>query len=284
VAARERRVGGGGGGAAPRACDDVVLSAMLPAYDSSPACDALDAAVLLRGRAAALAVRIWLLRRASGGAGGTFFGDVSGSEYDCDGGDGSGSGALVEDFRSKGVGLGSSDDVRGGGGGSGLFKSVGVRLRLLVEDGLVTVMGKVDVLSDPNVGEKSSNDTVCGPLGATTLPCRCLGGGGFFFSGLLPSAIKVARSSSSDTESSYEVRGVSPCGSCRVSNSDCRESEDVSVLLLLSPWRFVNTFDCMIAGAPEGVALPVISKFLNESTSMAGFDVGRPACESAALE
>ena len=99
----------------------------------------------------------------------------------------------------------------------------------------MTVMGKVDVLSDIKVGEKSSNATICGPFGVTTLPCRGFGGGGFFFSSLLPSAIKVARSSSSDIESSYEVRGVSPCGSCNVSNSDCRESEDVSVLLLLSP-------------------------------------------------
>lgn len=116
------------------------------------------------------------------------------------GGDG-----LVGDFRSRGVGRGSSDDDRSGGGGRGLLRSVGVRGReVFVGDGLEIVIGRLCVLGDVKDGEKSSKATVCGPLGATTLPCLCFGagGGGFLFSGLLPSAIKVARSSSSETESS----------------------------------------------------------------------------------
>ena len=252
VPARERRVGGGGGGAdllcgsadlicgeavlsavlgagggAALTCGEVVLSVMLAAAGDASGCELLDAAVLLRGRVSALALvlRSWLLRRARGGAGAAFFGEAG---VGCDE-------ALVGDFGSEGGGLWSSDDVRGGGGGSGLFRSVGVRERLLGEVGLVIVIGKVDVLSDIKVGEKSSNATVCGPFGVTALPCRGFGGGGFFFSSLPPLVINFALSSSSDTESSYEVRGVSPCGSCNVSKSDCRDSEDVSVLLLLSP-------------------------------------------------
>lgn len=133
-------------------------------------------------------------------------GEVRGSELDCAGGDG-----LEAAFKSRGVGRESSDDVRGGGGGRGLLRSVGVRGRVVfVGEELEIVMGRLCVLGDEKLGEKSSNATVCGPFGVTTLPCRCLGGGGFLFSALLPSAIRVARSSSSDIESSYEVRGVSP--------------------------------------------------------------------------
>lgn len=157
--------------------------------------------MLLREREeTGLLARIWLLRRARGGAGGTFLGDMSGSEKDCVGGIG-----LVGDFKSSGVGRGSSEDARGGGGGRGLLRSVGVRGSVgFVCDGLEVVMGRLCVLGDVKLGEKSSKATVCGPLGATTLPCLCLGAGGgsLRFSGLLPSAIKVDPSSSSDTESS----------------------------------------------------------------------------------
>ena len=43
------------------------------------------------------------------------------------------------------------------------------------------------------------------------------------------------------------------------------------MLLLLSNWRLANAFGCALTEAPEEVALPVMSKFLNESTSMGVF-------------
>lgn len=72
---------------------------------------------------------------------------------------------------------------------------------------------------------------------------------------------------------SYEVRGVSVCGSCTGSNMDCREPEEVSVLLLLSK---AGGFCLLGAGAacgtgagPEfrGLDIPVMSMFLKPSTS-----------------
>lgn len=203
VPARERRVGGGGGGAF-FAVDGLWVSAMFgEGGASSVVC------VLLRRRCGRVFERIRLLRRARGGAGGIFLA-VSGSDEDCCGRDG----RRVESWRSKGNGRDSSDDVRNGGRGRGLLESVNARERLsFTGDGLETVVGRLCVLGEAKVGEKSSNATVCGPFGATTLPCLCLGGGGLGLSVLLVSAIRVDPSSSSDTESSYEVRGVSPWGS-----------------------------------------------------------------------
>jgi hypothetical protein len=110
-------------------------------------------------------------------------------------------------LRSSGGGRAeSSEEVRSGGGGRGLFRSVGVR----VSEGLVNAgLGRLWVLDDSRLAEKSSKATVCGALGETSFPCLCFGSGGFFFSTFVSSAIKVARSSSPDTERSYDVRGVS---------------------------------------------------------------------------
>lgn len=57
-----------------------------------------------------------------------------------------------------------------------------------------------------NEGEKSAKETVCGVLDATNFPCRCFGGGGFFFSIFRLSDIKLAVSSSSEPAVSYDVR------------------------------------------------------------------------------
>lgn len=86
--------------------------------------------------------------------------------------------------------------------------------------------------------EKSESETICGARCCTSLPCLRLpvGGGGFFFlSGLRPSPIRLELSSSSVMDNSYDVLGDSSCGSCTGSNMDCLETEEVSVLLLLSP-------------------------------------------------
>jgi len=89
-----------------------------------------------------------------------------------------------------------------GVGGRGLFRSELALSRERGEDaGLVE-----------KEGENSENDTVCGVLAVTNLPCLCLGGGGFCF-GFLGSLTKWTRSSSSETGISYDVRGDSVCDS-----------------------------------------------------------------------
>lgn len=124
---------------------------------------------------------------------------------------------------------------------------------------------------------KSANDTVCGPFAPRALPCLCFGGGGG------PSAsgrdvvgpIKDTCSLSSSLSSSEidcwskEVLGDSGCNSCAGPDRDCRDTEDVSVLLLLSCGRA----GCVTGG--EGLALPVIRRFLNMST----FILGGPAAD-----
>jgi hypothetical protein len=63
-----------------------------------------------------------------------------------------------------------------------------------------------------------------------SLPCLELGGGGFFLPCIDDSDDTLRSSSGSDI--SREVRGDSGSGSCTGSNIDCRDKEDVSVLLL----------------------------------------------------
>jgi hypothetical protein len=116
---------------------------------------------------------------------------------------------------------------------------------------------------------KSAKDTVCGVLAVTSFPCRCFGGGGFFFGLRLSLTRPALSSSSSDREISYDVRGVS-CTSWTGSNSDCREIDEVSVLLLLSTIAATAgggdwTGGLELVGA--GAALPVINNLLNASTS-----------------
>jgi hypothetical protein len=150
----------------------------------------------------------------------------------------------------------------GGVGGRGLFRSEFCR----------PTVGGEEVGS---IGEKSEKETVCGVLAVTSFPCRCFGvGGGFFFS-FLTSPIRLALSSS-DAAMSYDVRGV--CGSCTGSDIDCRETDEVSVLLLLSktgPEMLAAGAACGMGAGPElrGLDIPVISMFLKPSTSNDGFVV-----------
>ena len=108
-----------------------------------------------------------------------------------------------------------------GVGGSGLLTS---------ELSLDRVTGE-GAISD---AEKLSKDTVCGCLGVTSLPWRCFGAGGGFFFPFFTSDTSPILSSSSDSAISYDVLGDSGCVSCGGSNNDCRDIDDVSVLLLLS--------------------------------------------------
>jgi hypothetical protein len=82
--------------------------------------------------------------------------------------------------------------------------------------------------------EKLSKGTVCGCLGETSLPWRCFGAGGGFFLPFFTSDTSPMLSSSSDSAISNDVRGDSACVWCGDSTSDCRDTEEVSVLLLLS--------------------------------------------------
>jgi len=81
---------------------------------------------------------------------------------------------------------------------------------------------------------KSEKATTCGVLEVTSLPCRCFGRGGFFFSVFRLSVTRPACSSSSDLAVSCEDLGVSLMASCTGSKSDCREIDEASVLLPLS--------------------------------------------------
>jgi hypothetical protein len=82
--------------------------------------------------------------------------------------------------------------------------------------------------------EKLSKGTVCGCRGETSLPWRCFGAGGGFFLPFFTSDTRPMLSSSSDSAISKDVRGDSVCVWCDCSNSDCRDTDEVSVLLLLS--------------------------------------------------
>lgn len=122
-----------------------------------------------------------------------------------------------------------------------------------------------------SVAAKLSKDTVCGCLGATSFPCRCLGAGGGFFLPFFTSDTSPILSSSSDPAISTDVRGESACVSCGGSNSDCREIDEVSVLLLVSNCAPASGCDTLVGcgGGPDGrgVGFPVMSRFLKLSTS-----------------
>lgn len=127
-------------------------------------------------------------------------------------------------------------------------------------------LGRVDGAS---VGVKSEKDTTCGVLGPTGFPCRALGGGGafVFFVSSLPEA-RLLNSSSSDLGTSYEVRGESTLFSALVSFNDCRDIEDVYVLLL-PPIEITLGVAVTDEGTAEGgAAFPVINMRVNELTSM----------------
>jgi hypothetical protein len=149
-------------------------------------------------------------------------------------------------------------DTATGVGGSGLFVSE-LSVRLMTGGGAVSATAKL------------SNGTVCGCLCVTSFPCRCLGAGGGFFLPFFTSDTKPMLSSSSDSAMSTDVRGESACVSCGGSNSDCREVEEVSVLLLVSNCAPATGCDVLVncGGGPDGrgVGFPVMSRFLKLSTS-----------------
>lgn len=145
-----------------------------------------------------------------------------------------------------------------GVGGSGLFTS-----ELFLDRGVGTGAGSVAM--------KLSNETTCGCLGVTSLPCRCLGAGGGFFLPFFTSDTRPMLSSSSDSGISYDVRGVSWCVSCADSYSDWRDIDEVSVLLPLSNCGALSvlgaTLVCGDWADGRGVGLPVKRRFLKLSTS-----------------
>lgn len=100
------------------------------------------------------------------------------------------------------------------------------------------------------------------------LPCLELGGGGFFLGAADGSGIRPLLSSSG-SDISCDVRGDSGNGSCTASKIDCRDIDDVSVLLPPSP-RLCATCVCAPGWAADVLspALPVINNLLNASTSI----------------
>jgi hypothetical protein len=117
--------------------------------------------------------------------------------------------------------IGDSGDDTTGVGGNGLLTSE-LSLDFVMGDGAGFDAAKL------------SKDTVCGCLGMTSLPWRCFGAGGGFFFPFLTSDTSPMSSSSSDSAISYDVLGDSVDISCGCSKMDCRDMDDVSVLLLLS--------------------------------------------------
>jgi hypothetical protein len=82
--------------------------------------------------------------------------------------------------------------------------------------------------------EKLSKDTVCGCLWDTGLLWRGFGAGGGFLLPFFTSDAAPMVSSSSDSAISNDVLGDSAWVWCEGSINDCRDIDEVSVLLLLS--------------------------------------------------
>lgn len=79
-------------------------------------------------------------------------------------------------------------------------------------------------------------------------------------------------------ECSYEVRGVSSPTSYGGSEMDCLLIDDVSVLLLLSANKVLGAF---VRGGTSTVALPVMSRFLNASTSIEARGILLSRCDDS---
>lgn len=135
-----------------------------------------------------------------------------------------------------------------GGGGSGLLRSLlgdlGVEGRRMLCKGLFTggVLGPEDCCQPDGIDSlKSANETVCGPLGPRAFPCLCFGGGGGPSAsgrdtdGPINCVCSLSSLSSLGIDCwSKDVLGDSMCSSCVGSNSECRDTDEVSVPLLLS--------------------------------------------------
>jgi hypothetical protein len=100
----------------------------------------------------------------------------------------------------------------------------------------------VETKGEPRVRGGGSWDIDVAVVGASSrsstliiLPCRELGGGGAFLPAENPLSPPIRLLSSSRSDISCDVRGDSGCGSCIASNIDCRDMDDVSVLLPPSP-------------------------------------------------
>jgi len=123
-----------------------------------------------------------------------------------------------------------------------------------------------------------------------SLPWRELGGGGFFLSVEVVCRVLACdlcnsprRSSSpSASDISCDVRGV-VSGTATVSNMDCRDTDEASVMLAASGASdggfCVPGLDTAVDGTVPGtVACPVMSSLLKASTSNAPFPPAVPLC------
>ena len=198
---------------------------------------------------------IWLCRLASGGAGGV----LRRKEAEGEGG----SGVFPAASLSNMLSLSSESWLsRAGAGGRGLLRSVcerwaGDELKNWLE------LLELGVGGDANGNEEGSSRSST----FMSFPCREEGGGGFLFPAVLTSAVRPRRSSSG-SEISCEVRGDSACASCIGSKIDCRDNDDVSVLLPPSPNAWCAC-TCEVVGGVDipSPEFPVISNLLNASTS-----------------
>lgn len=198
------------------------------------------------------------------------------------------SGILPAASRSNMLSLSSSTDCLAGAGGRGLLisldegRSVGEDILLLAcpDDPGLPVAAAVSPW--PSSFFFSSI--------FISFPCREPGGGGggcfFFEAGGVGLTRRV--SSSSGSEISWDVRGVSCGGGCVESKMDCRDMDDASVMLPPSPAAPVGCrWDGDAAAADNAAAgtgpWPVKSSLLNASTSMPPFEAAVPCSPSFAL-
>lgn len=206
-------------------------------------------------------------RRAEGGAGA----GLRRTDADGEGG----SGVLPAASRSKTDSRSDSWLALDGAGGSGLLRSVSERC-VLVD--AILVADSADNGDNPGLGVYGECSD-CGLVSSfscifMSFPCRELGGGGLF----LPEADRVIFGmlmffrSSSGSDTSWDVRRDSGSSSGMFSKIECRETDDASVLF---PSVNPTCDGCAItagevAGA-VGSLLPVMSRRLKASTSMAAF-------------
>lgn len=170
------------------------------------------------------------------------------------------------------------DGLRGGGGciDTGALRSDDVLSNGTGGSSLELRRGAIVAAS---VGVKSANETVCGVLCPTSLPCRCFGkggGGAFFLVSALPS-VGIVLPISNALSASYELRGEDIVESAGLRSNDGRDREDVSAKSSAPGVRAIEAAVLKDASVEltedEGVAFPVISSRLKESTSIACFEV-----------
>ncbi len=157
-----------------------------------------------------------------------------------------------------------------GSAGSALLLSLGE-----LGDNEISVFPDIDVVATERgkANEGPSKDAVCGRLLCIGLPWRCIGVVGFGFDVWGSTASEDCCRKSFEIEDSRDVWGDSWGMLEACSNKDCRDADDVSVLLLLSPfciWLKLTGGAVVVGLGLDPFFSPVRRSFLKSSTSYCG--------------